>query len=54
MMSLKAFVSPAPARNSDYSVSKLIKVVNDDYMENVVVWALLKIKGGGGLARTSY
>ena len=36
MMSLKAFNSSAPAWDSDCSVSKLIKVVTDDCMENVM------------------
>ena len=36
MMSLKAFALPAPARDSDCSVSKQIKVGYDDCMENVM------------------
>ena len=38
-MSLKTFASPAPAGDSDCSdcsVSKLVKVVNDGFMENVM------------------
>ena len=38
-MSLRAFASPAPARDSDCSdcsVSKLNQVVNDDCIENVM------------------